>query len=93
MSAVDRPMYTGMNIDEVVLAYLGEQIAPGYSINLDTNLTGIIDSTGVMELVVWVESTFKLSVELESVTPENFGGARQIADFVRRSLVRPPVIC
>lgn len=72
-----------MQMEESILKFIGQQIAPGCSVGLDTNLVDVLDSTSIMELVVWVETTFQLSVEIDAVTPENFGGVRQIAAFVR----------
>jgi acyl carrier protein len=33
---------------------------------------GIVDSTGVLELVMFVEETFGITVEDEEILPENF---------------------
>jgi acyl carrier protein len=45
---------------------------------------GIIDSIGVMELVTFVQSTFKIKVDQAEVTPENFDSVTRLAAFVRR---------
>ena len=52
---------------------------------LDTNLIGLVDSTGVMELTVWIENTFGFSVEIDDITPENFGTVRSLGAWVRRN--------
>ena len=44
--------------------------------------TGIIDSMGVMELIVFVESEFGLIVGDEEVTKDNFDSVATIARFV-----------
>jgi acyl carrier protein len=44
--------------------------------------TGIIDSMGVMELIVFVESEFGLSVADAEVTKDNFDSVATIARFV-----------
>ena len=43
----------------------------------------IIDSVGVMELVLFVEETFSLAVNDHEVTPYNFDSVNKLARFVR----------
>ena len=45
---------------------------------------GIIDSTGVLELVMFVEETFSITVEDEEIVPENFDSVGQLATYVHR---------
>jgi acyl carrier protein len=45
---------------------------------------GIIDSIGVMELVSFVQTTFKIDVDQAEVTPDNFDSVVRLAAFVRR---------
>ena len=47
---------------------------------------GIIDSTGVLELISFVEETYGLKVEDHEIVPENFDSIRNIASFVERRL-------
>jgi len=44
---------------------------------------GIIDSTGVLELVMFVEETFGITVEDEEILPENFDSVQQLARYTR----------
>jgi acyl carrier protein len=44
---------------------------------------GIVDSTGVLELVMFVEETFGITVEDEEIVPENFDSVQQLARYVR----------
>ena len=44
---------------------------------------GIVDSTGVLELVMFVEETFGVTVEDEEILPENFDSVIQLARYVR----------
>src|SRR5580765_6060341 len=50
---------------------------------------GIIDSMGSMELVAFVESEFKIKVEMSEVVVKNFDSIRKMAAFVRRKLGLP----
>lgn len=44
---------------------------------------GIIDSTGVLELIAFVEKTFALSIDDREIIPENLDTIERIADFVQ----------
>jgi len=44
---------------------------------------GIVDSTGVLELVMFVEETFDIAVEDEEILPENFDSVAQLARYVQ----------
>ncbi len=43
---------------------------------------GIIDSTGVLELVEWLEETFGITVDDEELLPENLDSVNQLATFI-----------
>ncbi len=43
---------------------------------------GIIDSTGVLELVEWLEDEFDLQIKDEELIPENLDSVYQIASFI-----------
>jgi acyl carrier protein len=45
--------------------------------------TGVVDSTGVMELVAFVQSEFGLTVEPQEIVVENFDSINKVARFVR----------
>lgn len=45
---------------------------------------GIIDSTGVLELVAFVEETFSFEVEDSEVVPENFDTIDCLVSYVQR---------
>jgi acyl carrier protein len=53
---------------------------------------GIVDSTGVLELVAFLERRFGLRVEDVDLVPENLESIARMADFVARkvSAQRPP---
>jgi len=44
---------------------------------------GIVDSTGVLELVMFVEETFGITVKDEEIAPENFDSIERLARYVR----------
>jgi acyl carrier protein len=55
----------------------------------DTSLleAGIIDSMGVLEVVMFVQSTFGISVGPLEVTRDNFDSVSKIARYVRKKSV------
>lgn len=50
---------------------------------------GIIDSTGVLELVEWLEETFGIKVEDDELVPENLDNVTAINDFIERKQNSP----
>ena len=48
---------------------------------------GIIDSTGVLELVEWLEETFAMKVDDEELIPENLDSVNRLAQFIARKTV------
>lgn len=47
---------------------------------------GIIDSTGVIELVSFLEETFNISVDDEELIPENLSSLKNIDSFLQKKL-------
>ena len=48
---------------------------------------GIVDSTSVLELVLFTENTFGFSVDDSEITPDNFDSVKKLADFVRSKAI------
>ncbi len=44
--------------------------------------TGIIDSTGVLELVSFIEETFNIRVENDELLPENLDSIKNLIKFI-----------
>ena len=44
---------------------------------------GIVDSTGVLELVMFVEEEFGVQVDDDDIVPENFDSIERLARYVR----------
>ena len=51
---------------------------------------GLIDSTGILELILFLEQTFAIKVADEDMVPQNLDSVRQIAAFVGRQLEEDP---
>lgn len=73
-----------------ITTQLREFIVTNYYIPSETNLdtvrsflgSGIIDSTGMLELVSFVESKFGISINDEDLVPRNFDSLDALATFV-----------
>jgi acyl carrier protein len=50
---------------------------------------GVIDSTGVLELVSHIESRYGCKVKDEELTPENLDSISRIADYLQRKRSQP----
>lgn len=48
--------------------------------------TGVVDSTGILELVMFVEKTYAIQVADEEMLPENLDTLDNLAAFVERKL-------
>jgi acyl carrier protein len=48
--------------------------------------SGIVDSTGVMEVVSFLEETFEISVDDDELVAENLDSVDRLAAFVQRKL-------
>jgi len=78
-----------MELESQLQQYLAENILfseNGFEYSNDTSLVhdGLIDSTGVLELMLYVESTFGIKVDPLEVTPENFDSVNKLASYIRR---------
>ena len=47
---------------------------------------GIIDSTGVLELVAFIEEAYQFKVEDEELVPENLDSIKNICQFIQMKL-------
>lgn len=75
------------NVD-AVLNYIRTQLtSESPNINLDTMLfaEGHLDSTAMLELVLWLGDTFNLAIQNEDLVPENFATVRNILEFLDRN--------
>ena len=47
--------------------------------------TGVLDSVGIMELIIWFESTFHRTVGQSELTLENFGSVDAMVFYLEHS--------
>jgi len=62
------------------------------SIEPDESLVqrGVVDSTGVLELVEFLQERFRISVKDDEITTDNLDTLDSITDFVQRKLATEP---
>ena len=48
--------------------------------------TGLVDSTGVLEIIQFIEETFGITVSDDELIPENLDSLQNLASFVSRKL-------
>jgi acyl carrier protein len=78
-----------MFVEDQIKAYILENFLfsdNGHKLSVDASFLeeGIVDSTGVLEMVMFVEETFGVTVEDEDIVPENFDSVAQLAGYIRR---------
>jgi acyl carrier protein len=47
--------------------------------------TGALDSVAIIELIVWIESTFGRTIEQSELTLENFGTVNAMVGYLERT--------
>lgn len=46
--------------------------------------SGIVDSTGMLELIMFLESTYGIRVEMEEMVPENLDTVNRLVEFLEK---------
>jgi len=79
-----------MTVAQQVHTYVVENFLLGDADGFDSSESlleaGVIDSTGVLELVAFLEESFGIHVDDEDMIPENLDKITDIAKFVERKL-------
>ena len=76
------------SIKEKLLAFITTNfyVADPSTLGEATSLldTGIVDSTGIIELVAFLETELAITVEDEEMVPQNLDNVAAIVDFIAR---------
>ena len=80
MSDVQRVIETYI-VDNILFGD-GERLGPDVSFQK----SGILDSTGFLELITFAEEQFGIRIADEEVVPDNFDTLRKMSEFVERKL-------
>ncbi len=71
-----------------IRAFVVENFLFGSDENLEDNTSfldeGIIDSTGILELVSFLEEEFSITVEDEELIPENLNSINNVSAYLER---------
>jgi acyl carrier protein len=83
-------------IKEQVREYILDNFLMGLKVNdiqEDTSFLdiGIIDSTGVIELISFLEETYGIRVEDEEMVPENLDSLKNVERYVAQKMALPLV--
>jgi acyl carrier protein len=77
-----------MSVENRIRDYITENVLLGVGSELDPSQSllgsGVMDSTGVLELVLFLEKTFHIEVADQDLVPENLDSLHNIAQFVAR---------
>ena len=77
------------DIEQEIRKFLTENFLFGRSeaLNDDVPLLGnVIDSTGVIELIVFIQERFTIAVDDEEVTTDNLGSVKNVVAFIEKKL-------
>ncbi|MEX0703625.1 MAG: acyl carrier protein [Planctomycetales bacterium] len=79
------------DIDQQLRAFIGENFLFGEDpVHLGAHESlveqGIIDSTGVLELVTFLESSFEVQIDDDELVPQNLDSIDNLVRFIERKL-------
>jgi acyl carrier protein len=78
-----------MEIHEQIKQYIAETFLfsdNGFPLSDDASFLdeGVIDSMGVLELIMFTEETFNISVKDEEIKPENFDSVNKLYGYIQQ---------
>lgn len=81
------------SVSDVLITFIKENFITGRSqkeISPEESLvdSGIIDSTGILELVMFLEEKYSITIEDEELIPENLDSVKNLVAFLERKGVR-----
>jgi acyl carrier protein len=79
------------NIQDNLLSFIKEQFMIDMideNIGLDESLilSGVIDSTGLIELCAFIEEDYKIKINEGELNQDNFGSVNEIVNFIHTKL-------
>lgn len=78
-----------MSVKEQIRIFIAENFLfnpNGFDLSDDASFLdeGVVDSTGTLELVMFVEDTFGIEVGDHEIEPENFDSVNKLAAYIQR---------
>lgn len=81
---------SGQNYSDVIMNFIVENFLFGDNSQLKTDTPlfekGIIDSTGVLELVSFIEEKYNITLQDDELVQDNFSSISAIEKFLRNKL-------
>jgi acyl carrier protein len=76
-----------MELEQQICKYLSDKVLyvdDGFEYSNDSSFIeeGLVDSTGIMEIVMYVQSAFGITVDPHEVTPDNFDSVNKLVAFI-----------
>ncbi len=81
------------NTQELIMNYIKENFIAGRSSKVELTPeislleSGIMDSTGILELVLFLEELFSIKIEDEEIVPENLDSVLNLLVFLEKKKV------
>jgi acyl carrier protein len=85
-----------MDIRQQIRQFIAENflfVETGYDLDDTVSFMeeGIVDSMGILELILFIEETFLISVEDDEIEPDNLDSVDNLCNFVMRKTELEPV--
>jgi acyl carrier protein len=82
---------TSTDIESRVRGFIAENLLfsnKGYPHSDETSFleTGVVDSMGIMELVMFIEENFSINIEDHEVIPDNFDSVSKVGSYIRQKM-------
>jgi len=78
-----------MTTQQQIFEYIRTMLNPNAQLKFDPtqNLMAdrVLDSLAMIDLIVWLEQTFQITIETEELVPENFGTLDAMASYVAKA--------
>lgn len=84
-------MITKTDTREQIRSFLAENFllsSDGFTLDDDASLleAGVVDSTGVLEVILFVEETFGVEVADDEIVPDNFDTVNKMAAYIESKM-------
>ena len=78
-----------MTTQERIFQYISTKLVPDAKFKFDASqdlmAAGFIDSLAMMDLIVWLEQTLKITVDTDDLVPANFATLDAMANYVAKA--------
>lgn len=80
-----------VNANQRIRNFLAENFTlsdDGFTLGDDASLleAGIVDSTGVLEVIMFVEETFEIEVADDEIVPDNFDSVEKMVAYIESKM-------